>query len=176
MTAHLISGIVLLAVPTVLYVSVRSTQRADRLRIPPAGLWALLGISYLIATAQYLHTMEGAEWSDGLIVFVALCAALPCVNLIRRVCPSCKRRLSIREVVVLHPRRTCPGVGAVMWSCPHCGHHTVETHTIPSRAETSAEAVSWRPDTHTPPAGFGGSHSSGASGSATWSSSEAGDP
>ena len=63
-----------------------------------------------------------------------------------------------------------------LFSCPHCGHHTVETHTIPSRAETSAEAVSWQPDAPPPPAGFGGSHSSGASGTATWSSSEAEQP
>ena len=174
MTAHLVSSILLLAVPTLLYGWMRTAQRSGRLRVPTPGLWATLAISYLIAIAQYLHTMEGAKWSDGLVVFIALCAALPCVNLIRRVCPTCQRRLTIDEVVVVQPRRTCHGVGAVMWSCPHCGHHRVQTHTIPSRAETSAEAVSWRPETHTPPAGFGGSHGSGASGSAAWLSGKGG--
>jgi len=170
-TAHLISGALLLGYTVLIYGGMRAAQRAGRLTLHVNALWALLIVGYLLTIGRYLNTMNHPEWSDGLLVFVALCGALPSVHLIRRICPSCRRQLSLKEQVVRQPTRPCAGVGSVVWSCPHCGHHAVRTHTIPKLAETSAEAVAWEPLTPAPAAGFGGSYAAGASGSASWAPS-----
>ena len=168
MSAHVISSALLLGFTIAMYACMRAAQRADRLNLSVTALWSLLVIGYLVAGGRYLDTMNEAQWIDGLVVFIALCGALPSVNLIRRICPSCRRRLALRELIVRRPTRACSGVGSMLWSCPHCGHHAVETHTLPRLAETSAEAVPWVPETTALQGGFGGTYAGGASGSASW--------
>jgi hypothetical protein len=170
-SAHLVSSLLLLGFTLTMYLSVRAAQRAGRLRLSVRNLWALLAVGYLLTAGRYVQTMDRAEWLDGLIVFIALCGALPIANLIRRVCPSCQRQLELRELVVRRPTRSCPGVGSVLWSCQHCAHHAVRTHTIPRLAETAAEAVPWVPSKTAPEGGFGGTYAAGSSGSASWTAS-----
>ena len=170
MSAHAISLALLLAFVLAMVALLRFIHSTGRQVLPVTALWGLLVGGYLLIGARFVQTMEAVEWIDGLVGFVALCSALPLVSLIRRVCPSCRRRLHLGEEVVTRPTRRCPGVGAMVWSCPHCGHHHVESHTIPPLAETAAEAVPWAPNPHPEPGCFGGQHSAGDGGGAGWRS------
>ena len=73
MTAHLISGALLLGYTVLVYGGMRAAQRAGKLTLHVNALWALLIVGYLLTIGRYLNTMDHAEWRDGLLVFVANC-------------------------------------------------------------------------------------------------------
>ena len=167
MTPHIGSVALLLFFVVGMIVLVRAIQNTGRQFVPVTALWGLLVSGYLVTGGRFVHTMGSADWVDGLVGFVALCGALPVAQLIRQICPDCRRRLQLRDEVLLRPTRHRPGVGATTWSCHHCGHHHARTHTIPRLAETSSEAGPWQP---TRPEGdcFGSAYAAGAGGGASW--------
>jgi len=168
MTPHVGSVALLLFFVMGMLVLVRAIQGTGRQFVPVTTLWGLLVSGYLVTGARFVHTMGQVDWVDGLVGFVALCGALPVAQLIRQICPDCRRRLDLRDDVVLRPTREHAGVGSTTWSCPHCGHHAVQTHAIPRLAETTQEAGPWSASTSPPEGCFGGPYAAGDGGGASW--------
>ena len=172
MTPHVGSVTLLMGFVFSMMVLVRFIQGTGKQLVPVTALWGLLASGYLVTGARFVHTMGPVDWLDGITGFVALCGALPVAHLIRRICPSCRRRLDLTDRVITRPTRHCPGVGATTWSCPHCSYHQVNSHTIPRLAETSGEAGPWSAPANTVGGCFGGEHSAGAGGGAGWLGSQ----
>ena len=168
MTAHTISILGLLVMSITLYRIVGSAQRAQGPSMSKRAMKRLVIAGYALAGAFFVSTIAAVSWLDGLIGFCTLCAALYQLYQVARTCPGCGARRSLVEATLLPPTRHCPGVGIVLDACHRCGRDTLDSHTLPSLAETAAEAGPWHPADTVFESAFGGRSTAGSGGGASW--------
>jgi uncharacterized protein len=160
----LLAGLVLL-----LGVVVVRSYRTGRLLLPVPALWGLLVLGLLALAGLWGALVAEAGLAEAVAGGGGVTSGFVLGAMIRRICPACRRRLTITSRTLQSATTSRSGAGERTYRCPHCGLHRVETYTIARIQESSSSNSSSSSYSSSSSGGsFGGGSSSGGGGGASW--------